>query len=272
MRNIYPACLFVDLYRHRYLITQLVRRDVLLKYKGSYLGLGWSFLYPLLLLAAFTLVFGGVFEGRWERGAANEMTKYDLALFIYCGLVIFSPLSEVLTSAPRLLQANHNFVKKIVFPTEILPLVSLLSATVHGLAHMVMLIIAAALVGHAHPSAVVAPLVLLPVWLFTLGLAWFFSAAGVYVRDLAHGMPVFMQFLLFLLPVFYPIDAAPSFLRTLHMFNPLAIAIEDMRHVLLEGGYPDLKIWIATLISGLIFAIVGHAFFVRCKEEFADVL
>lgn len=264
--NIAPA-----LWRHRYLIGQLVRRDVLLKYRGSYLGIGWSFLYPLLLLVTFTLVFGGVFGGRWG-GAGEGMRGLELALFIYCGLAIFTPFSEVITTAPRLLLANQNFVKKIIFPTEILPLVSLLSASIHGATHLALLLLAALLTGHAHPSMLLAPVALLPAWLFTLGLAWLITAAGAYVRDLAHGMPVLVQLLMFLSPVFYPLSAAPDFLRALHGFNPLALAMEDMRRTVIMGLPPDWNSWLLMFVVGIVFAVLGYTFFVRCKEEFADVL
>lgn len=266
-----PAAIFANLAQHRYLIVQLVRRDVLLKYRGSILGIGWSFLYPLLLLFAFTLVFGGVFGGRWGTGS-NGMKGLELALFIYCGLAIFTPFSEVLSVAPRLLLANQNFVKKIIFPTEILPLVSLLSASVHGSAHLAILTIAALLTGHAHPSLLFIPLALLPIWLFTLGLAWFITAAGAYVRDLAHGMPVLVQLLMFLSPVFYPISAAPGFLRNIHAFNPLAQAIEDLRRVTLIGMPPEWGRWFLMFTVSISFAMLGYAFYIHCREEFADVL
>ena len=267
-----PMNITASLWRHHYLIGQLVRRDVLLKYKGSYLGIGWSFLYPLLLLIAFTLVFGGVFGGRWKGGESGGMHGLELALFIYCGLAVFTPFSEVISTAPRLLLGNQNFVKKIIFPTEILPLVSLLSASIHGTAHIILLLLAALLTGHSHTSMLLVPIVLLPVWLFTLGLAWLTTAAGAYVRDLAHGMPVLVQLLMFLSPVFYPLDSAPGFLRTLHAFNPLALAMEDMRRTVITGLPPDWNSWLFMLVIGLAFAALGYAFFVRCREEFADVL
>lgn len=261
----------MDLFKHRYLIWQLVRRDVLLKYKGSFLGIGWSFLYPLLLLIAFTIVFSGVFGGRWKGGSAG-MQGLEYAIFIYCGLVVFTSFSEVITSAPRLLLANQNFIKKIIFPTEILPLVSLLSASAHGMANLVLLILAAFVSGHIHASVLLVPIALLPVWLFTLGLAWFLTAAGIYVRDLAHGMPVLMQMLMFMLPVFYPLNATPAFLRTLNAFNPLALAIEDMRRTALSGQPPIWSSWLVMLFIGLFFVVLGYAFFTYCKEEFADVI
>lgn len=266
-----PAAIFANLAQHQYLIGQLVRRDVLLKYRGSIIGIGWSFLYPLLLLFAFTLVFGGVFGGRWGSGN-NSMKGLELALFIYCGLAVFTPFSEVITSAPRLLLSNQNFVKKIIFPTEILPLISLLSASIHGGANLLLLITGALLAGHIHATLLLAPIILLPIWLFTLGLAWFITAAGAYVRDLAHGMPILMQLLMFLSPVFYPIAAAPGFLRNLHTFNPLAQAIEDLRRSILMGLAPHWGHWLIILVGSLIFAMLGYAFYNYCREEFADVL
>jgi lipopolysaccharide transport system permease protein len=266
-----PINIATNLRRHHYLIGQLVRRDVLLKYKGSYLGVSWSFFYPLLLLITFTLVFGGVFGGRWNAGAGS-LSGMEMALFIYCGLAVFTPFSEVISVAPRLMLTNQNFVKKIIFPTEILPLVSLLSASIHGLANIILLMLAALFTGHAHTNMLLAPVALLPVWLFTLGLAWFFTVAGAYVRDLTHVVPVLMQLLMFLSPVFYPLSAAPGPLRALHVFNPLAQAMEDMRRTVLMGQAPDWGAWLPMLAVGLVFATLGYAFFAHCREEFADVI
>lgn len=266
-----PANITSNLSRHRYLVWQLVRRDVLLKYKGAYLGIGWSFLYPLLLLTAFSIVFSGVFGGRW-KGGSTGMKGMELTLFIYCGLVVFTSFSEVISTAPRLLLANQNFIKKIIFPTEVLPLVSLLSSCVHGAANLIILILAALISGHTHASAFLVPVVLLPAMLFSLGLAWFLTAAGAYIRDLAHGMPVLMQMLIFILPVFYPLDASPAFLRAFNAFNPLSLAMEDMRRIILYGLPPNWTLWLIMLLIGLFSAILGYIFFIFCKEEFADVL
>lgn len=260
-----------SLVAHRFLIYQLVRREVVLKYRGSVLGLGWSFLYPLLLLGAFTLVFGGVFGGRWGAGIQGR-GAIEMALFIYCGLAVFTPFAEVVTNASRLLLANQNFVKKIIFPTEILPVVSLLAASIHGVAHLMLLLLGAILAGQVHAGAVLLPVVLLPVWLFTLGLAWLITAAGAYLRDLAHGIPVLTQLLMFVLPVFYPGEAAPGPLKALNACNPLALAMEDLRRILLAGQPPDWTSWVAALAGAAACAGVGYAFFMRCREEFADVL
>lgn len=254
--------------QHGYLLAQLVRREVLLKYRGSILGIGWSFLYPLLLLAAFTLVFGGVLGAKW----GTKGTGIELALFIYCGLLVFTPFAEVASSTPRLLQNYQAYVKKIIFPTELLPLVNVLAATVHALANLLVLMVIAALVGHVQPMLLLAPVVLLPAWLFTLGVAWFLAAAGAYVRDLTHVMPVATQLLMFLSPIFYPLQVAPAFLQWMHQFNPLAIAMEDTRRVVLDGVPPDWTSWLIMLCVGALAAYAGHSFFMRSKEDFADVI
>jgi lipopolysaccharide transport system permease protein len=260
-----------SLLAHRYLIGQLVRREVLVKYRGSLLGIGWSFLYPLLLLLAFTLVFSGVFGGRWGETEARR-SGIEMALFIFCGMAVFMPFSEVITSAPRLLASNQNFVKKIIFPVELLPLVAVLAALIHGAVLLLLLAGAAVLAGDGSATMLLAPVALFPVWLFTLGIAWFIAAAGAYVRDLAHGMPVVAQFLMFVLPVFYPTSVAPGALRSLNAVNPLALAIEDLRRTLLAGQGPDWGPWSLSLLFGAAAAIAGYVFFMHCREEFADVV
>lgn len=256
---------------HRYLLGQLIQREVLARYKGSALGIGWSFLHPLLLLFAFTLVFGGVFGGRWGSNDVG-MTGFSLALFIYCGLAVFVPFAEVIGNAPKVLVANQHFVRKLVFPLEILPVAALAAASIHGAAHVILLVLAAVLAGHVHATALLTPLILLPAWLLTLGLAWGLAAAGAYVRDIGHGMPVLTQLLMFGLPVFYPSSAAPGPLRALNNFNPVALAIEDLRQALIGGRAPDWERWMLMLAIGAASALLGHAFFTGCREEFADVL
>lgn len=247
----------------------LVRRDVLLKYRGSYLGIGWSFLYPLLLLAAFTLVFGHVFGSRWPQPEHGEV---PLSLAIYSGLVVFTPFSEILSSAPRLIHGYQNYVKKIIFPTEILPVTLVLSASIHAAINLSLLILALAFFVKLYPTLLLLPLVLLPAFLAALGVAWLLAAAGVFVRDLVHVMPVCVQILMFLSPVFYPASVVPDYLRWLYLVNPIGIVIEDLRRVALWGAFPCWENWGMSLTVGAATAILGYALFRRGKEEFADVL
>jgi lipopolysaccharide transport system permease protein len=256
---------------HRYLLGQLIRREVLARYRGSALGIGWSFIHPLLLLLVFTLVFGGVFGGRWG-GAAAGKTGFDMALFIYCGLAVFVPFAEVIGSAPKILLTNQHLVRKVVFPLETLPLASLAAASIHGAAHIFLLILAVMLTGQIHTSALLVPLILLPAWILTLGLAWWLAAAGAYLRDIGHGMPVLTQLLMFGMPVFYPGIAAPELLRAVNTYNPIAVSIEDLRLVLIPGSSPDWVHWSLMVFIATTCALAGYAFFNRCREEFADVL
>lgn len=252
-----------------YLLGQLIRRDVLLKYRGSYLGVGWSFFHPLLLLAAFTIVFSYILGGRWT---ASGQPGIPQALLIYCGLVVFSPYSEVLGAASRLLLSYQNYVKKIVFPTEILPLALVGTATIHAAANLLVLSAAAVFAVGPHWTMLLAPVVLLPAWLFLLGVAWMLASLGVFVRDLAHVMPVFVQMLMFLSPIFYPAHLVPKPLAPFYALNPLVQPIEDLRRVLLMGIPPHWEQWAVMLLVGSAFAALGYLFFVRSKEEFADVL
>lgn len=264
-----PPHIFSDLWQHRHLLGMLVRRDVLLKYRGSMLGIGWSFLHPLLLLLIFSLVTSSVLGGRWPGAVQGG---HAIPLAIYCGLVIFTPFSEILSGAPRLLQSYASYVKKIVFPTHVLPLMMVLSATLHATINLLLLLIALALFSQWHATLLLLPLVLLPAFLLACGIAWMLAAAGVFVRDLAQVMPVFTQVLLFLSPVFYPAEVIPPRWQWLYQLNPLTATIENLRRVALHGHLPDWKIWTVTLIVGLSTVLLGYVLFRHGQEEFADVL
>lgn len=264
-----PVSTAANLLRHRYLIGQLTRRDVLLKYRGSYLGLGWSFLYPLLLLGAFSLVFGRIFDARWPQPPGREV---PFALLMYCGLIVFNIFSEVAGASPRLLHGYQSYVKKIIFPLEILPVTLVASACIHAFINFVILVLAVAVFGHLHWTLLLAPVVLLPMLFFALAVAWALSAAGVFVRDLTHVMPVFIQVFMFLSPVFYAVSAVPEYLQWLYQINPLSAVIEDLRRIALWGQMPHWASWGATLAAGVLAAVVSHALFQQVREEFADVL
>ncbi len=269
MTSLNPLRAGAHFYRHRYLIGQLTRREVLLKYRGSYLGISWSFLYPLLLLATFTFVFGHIFGARWHTRAHATV---PLVLVMYCGLAVFNLFSETASAAPRLILSYQSYVKKVIFPTEILPLVLVMSSTVHAAINFLILLIFIALFAKLHVTILLIPAILLPLWLFVLGVAWLLAATGVFVRDLAHVMPVFVQILMFLSPVFYPQSAVPSSLQWFYHINPLGIVIEELRQVALWGVQPDWIKWLAVLAVGSATALGGYAFFRRSQEEFADVL
>jgi lipopolysaccharide transport system permease protein len=264
-----PVTMSTDLFRHRYLIGQLTRRDVLLKYRGSYLGIGWSFLYPLLLLAAFTFVFSRIFGSRWPQPAGQAM---PFALIMYCGLIVFNIFAEVAGAAPRLIHGYQSYVKKIIFPVEILPATLVASACIHAAINIAILLLAIAWFGTWHMTLLLVPVVLLPMLFLALGVAWLLAAAGVFVRDLVHVMPVFMQVFMFLSPVFYSVSVVPEYLQWFYLLNPLSTIIEDLRKVALWGQAPNWSSWALTLAISFLFTVIGYAAFRHGREEFADVL
>lgn len=252
---------------HRYLLGQMIKRDVLLRYRGAMFGVVWIFLNPLIMLAIFAFVFGQIFQARWpqqENGA-------PFWLVLYSGLIAFNIFAEAVSRAPAAIRSYPSYVKKIIFPVEILPLVPLGAALVHGAFNYLILLTALAWTGHLHASALLYPFALLPLLLFALGLIWFLAAWGVFIKDMSQIVPPFVQMLMFLSPVLYPASAVPAILQPLYHFNPLGSVIETCRNLAL-GHAADWPRWAAALLFGIAAAWLGHAFFRHSREEFADVL
>jgi len=255
---------------YRHLIWQLAKREVVGRYRGSALGLVWSFFNPLFMLAVYTFVFSVVFKARW--GPAGGATT-DFALFLFSGLIVYSLFAELVNRSPTLIVGNVNYVKRVVFPLEILPVVAMGSALFHASVSILVLIaFYFAIHRHVPLSIVLLPLVLLPLVLMTLGVAWTLAALGVYVRDVAQTTGILTTALLFLSPVFYPASAVPEALRGYVFLNPLAVIIEESRKVAIHGEAPD---WLALGLVGLLsvgIAAAGLYAFQRSRRGFADVL
>jgi lipopolysaccharide transport system permease protein len=262
---------FGSLWRHRRLVWQLTRRDVVGRYKGSYLGLLWSLFYPLLMLAVYTFVFGVVFKTRWADSANSSVAEFSLILFT--GLIVFGLFSECANRAPSLVLTRANFVKRVVFPLEVLPWVALGTTLFHTAINLVVLLVAGLIVHQTLPATwPLIVVVLLPLVLFTLGLTWLLAALGVYVRDVAQTVGIITAALMFLSPVFYPVTAVPEQMRTLFALNPLSIVIEQARAVLVFGTLPDFGGYFVWLACGLAVAWLGLVAFQRARVGFADVL
>jgi len=262
-----PSRIVSDIWRHRYLIGQLIKRDVLLRYRGAMFGVFWIFLSPLLMLAIFAFIFGQVFQTRWP--AQNNGPPFWLLL--YSGLITFNIFAETVSRAPASVRGYPSYVKKIIFPVHILPVVPLGVALVHGAFNFLILVAALAWVGGLHSHLVLFPLLLLPVLLLALGLSWFVAAWGVFIKDMTQILPVFVQMLMFLSPVFYPISAVPAALRPIYHYNPLGIVIEASRAVVI-GQAIDWSAWAMALGFCLVVSVLGYAFFQHSREEFADAL
>lgn len=245
-------------------------RDVAGRYRGSMLGLLWSFFNPLFMLAVYTFVFGVVFKFR-AAGTGGGMAEF--ATFIFAGLTIFNLFAETLNRSPTLILQNVSYVKKVVFPLEILPVVTLLSALFHAVVSLLVLMVFHAVISGGVPYTVVfLPLVLVPLILLTLGLSWFLASLGVYLRDVAQSIGILTSALLFLSAVFYPLSALPESVRVYEFLNPLAFIIEQTRAVLLRGELPDAWGMLAYTVASVLVAAGGLYWFQRTRRGFADVL
>lgn len=265
-----PAGLTRSLYRHRSLIVALARREVAGRYRGSFMGLMWSFFHPLLMLAVYTFVFSVVFGARWPGGQGS---RAEFALLLFTGLIVFNIFAECVNRAPGLVLGNVGYVKKVVFPLEILPVVSLLSALFHFAASLVVwLIFHLICFGFPPVTILVLPLVLVPLVLVTLGLSWALASLGVYMRDVGQVVGLVTTVLLFMSPVFYAIEALPEAYRPLIRFNPLTTVIEQARHAMVWGQSMELGAWLALLGVSVVVAWAGHWWFQVTRKGFADVL
>lgn len=255
---------------HVALFRQLLLREVSARYRGSYLGLAWSFVLPLAMLGIYTWVFGVVFRLRWQSHGAGGVVEFALALF--AGLVVFNFFAEVCTRAPSLITAQPNYVKKVVFPLDVLPLVASAAALFHAGMGLAVLVAALAVLGRLSWWVLALPLVWLPLAAWAAGLALFLSALGVYVRDTAQVVGPIMSALLFLSPVFYPTQALPEAVRSWIFWNPLSVPIEATRSLLLAAQAPHWPTLGAYALAGGVVAWLGWSWFARVRDGFADVL
>lgn len=257
-------------WRHRELLRALIEREVIGRYRGSIAGLLWSFLNPLLMLLVYTFVFSVVFKVRW--GTDND-SNTQFALLVFTGMMVFNLFSECLTRAPGLILSHVNYVKKVVFPLDMLPCVMLGAVLFHTLVSFaVWLLFHLLAFGLPPPTALLFPLVLLPLVLFTLGLSWVLASLGVYLRDVGQVIGVLMSALLLMSAVFYPLSALPEAYRHWLYLNPLTLVIESSRDVLIWGVVPDLGLWLIELSVALGVAFLGWAWFEKTRPGFADVL
>jgi len=262
--------IFFSLSRHAGLTRQMVKREVLGRYRGSFLGLLWSFVNPVLMLTVYTFVFGIVFQARWGHGSGDRL---EFALVLFAGLIVFNLFAECLTRAPGLVLSNVNYVKKVIFPLEILPWVSLGSALFHAAVSLGVLLLFLLLTGHGLMWTVwLLPIVLAPFLLLIQGLSWLLASIGVFVRDIGQVVGMAMTVLMFMSPIFYPADALPAVIRPWLFLNPLTFVIEQSRDVLIWGKLPDWTGLAVYALIALAVAWLGLFWFQKTRKGFADVL
>lgn len=265
-----PLAFLHTAWRHRSLILRLSAREIDARYRGSVLGIVWALLNPLLMLAVYTFVFTTVFQARWGTagGASGEF-----ALLLFSGLLLFTVFSECVSRAPGLLLENVSYIKKVVFPLEILPLVTLVVALFNAaLGFAILAVSYVAVLGLPPATALLLPLVLAPLCLMTLGVSWFLASAGVFLRDIRQVVGVGVTVLMFVSPIFYPTAAVPERFRPLIHLNPLTPILEQSKDLLFWGRLPSPLEWGVALLAGWACAWLGHLWFMKTRRGFADVV
>ncbi len=223
------------------------------------------------MLLIYSFIFSIVFKARWRP--QSEINLGEFAITLFAGLIAFNIFSETINRAPGLIIANPNYVKKVIFPLEILP-VSLLGSTLfHSLISILILIAGRLLVmGSLSPMVLLLPLILIPLLCLTLGLAWILASLGVFIRDTAYAVTIITQILFFMSPIFYPIEAIPKRFRFIIQINPLSSILENFRNVLIWDRLPDFGGWCLQLFISLGIFIIGYMWFMKTKSGFADVV
>lgn len=222
-----PAAMLFSFYEHRWLLLKLVKRDIVGRYKGSIIGMFWSFFNPLLMLAIYTFVFGEVFNARWSGGGDS---KVEFALILFSGLIVFNIFSECVSQAPSQIIANVNYVKKVIFPIEILSWVTMGTAIFHFSISMTVWFVAYFLLyGMPSITILLVPIIILPLIFIVMGFSWFLASFGVFLRDIGQVVNLLVTATMFLSPIFFPMSVMPKVYQPYLMMNPLTIPIEQLR-------------------------------------------
>ncbi len=271
LQKVSPVSLVKNIWHYKQLIFQMTRREVIGRYKGSSMGLAWSFLNPLFMLVVYTFVFSVVFKTRWSVGEDQSRTQF--AVILFTGMIVHGFFSEVLNRSPNIILNNTNYVKKVVFPLETLPVINLCAALFHTVISLLVLTGAFFIFnGYVHWTLVFLPVVFLPLIVFCLGLGWILASLGVFIRDVGQTTAIITTVLMFLSPVFFPVSALPEKFRIWIMLNPLTFMIEQARDVIIWGKLPDWGGLSVYLLVAALVAWLGYVFFQKTRKGFADVL
>lgn len=269
---LHPWAIVTSFVRNRSLVWQLTRREVVGRYRGSLLGMLWSFLHPLIMLVVYTFVFSIVFRVKW--GTSGDESRAEFATILFAGLIVFNVFSECVTRAPGIILGNVNYVKRVNFPLEVLPWVSLGSALFHAAISLLVLLVALVILNAELAWTVLLfPLTQVPLVLFTMGVSWWLAGVGVYLRDTAHVVGILVAVLMFMTPIFYPAHLVPEHLMSvIEIVNPLAVFVRDARAVVVFGTPPEVESLALYSLAGGVVAWIGFAWFQKTRKGFADVL
>jgi len=255
---------------NRDLVVGLTRREVESRYRGAAMGLLWALLNPLIMLSVYTFFFTEVLKSKWSGITQSSL---DFSLILFPGLLVFAFFSECVAKAPTLIISNQSYVKKIVFPLELLPFISLLGALFHAaIGILIWCLFYLAIKHQLNATALLVAVPFIPLGLMTLGVSWSLAALGAYVRDITHIVTGLLAALMFLAPIFYPISALPQDYRTIILMNPISVAVEQVRSILYHGQMLDWSQWFQYLGISVLVAWIGLWIFQRARTGFADVL
>ena len=257
---------------NRDLLRQMLTRNIAARYRGSALGFVWSFVHPLVMLAVYTFVFGIVFKARWGVEAL-EGNRAAFPMIMFCGMAVYNMFSESVNTSTGVVASSPSYVKKVVFPLELLPLCNVMTAFVFGLAWFVLLLLGTIFLLHKIPwTMLLLPVTLAPLFFLSAGISLLTASLGVYLRDMQQLVGIVTQILFFMTPIFYPIGIVPEKLRWILRVNPLSGLVEQTRELFLYGQVPNLLHSAILLVFSLVVFQLGLAWFVKTKKGFADVM
>ena len=254
------------------LSKELSLRDIKSRYKGSVLGWIWTFITPLAMLTVYTFIFGFVFKSRW---ADDDLSNYDFAMNLFIGMLFFSFFSECFSRASSIIYTNSNYVKKIVFRTEILPFVNLISALFHFFTGLFIWFLAMLFISDSKLgvySIISLILIVIAFSMMTLGISYYLSAFGTYIKDLNQICNSFIALILFISPVFYNSSILPDSISKFILLNPISYPILESRNVLINGDLLDISGYLVYFAIATFILISGYFLFIRLKKGFADVV
>ena len=273
MKSLYnPALVIIICWTHRNLLAQIFRRSLATRYKGATLGLVWTIAYPLMMLSVYTFVFGVIFKPQWGNMTSGSEQIF-FPLFLFAGLSVYNIFSESVGSSPSLILNNPSYVKKVVFPLELLPMCHVLTAFCFGSVWIALMLLGITWLGGTISIYVLfLPFPLFTLLLLTMGLSFILSSLGVYLRDAQHLVTIVIQIFSFISPIFYPLSSVPAKLRWILLGNPLTYIIEQVREICLYGRMFDWTVYFYTTLAALLFFQLGLVWFIKTKKGFADVI
>ncbi len=263
---VYP---FLTLWRNRSLIRTMVRRDILGRYRGSFAGIFWTVINPLLLMLTYFFVFGVVLRTRF--GA--DQSRSAFALYFLAGMLPWLAFSEAAGRSALVIWEHRNFVKKLVFAVETLPVNVVVAGLVSEFFAIVLFCGFLLLTrGGIPPTILWLPLLIIPQILFTAGVSWFLAALGVFLRDLGQVIGFLLTLWFFLTPICYPESSLPQSLVSLFAKNPIYVLVRGYRAILLEQHAPEFaSLWKFWLLAAAAF-VLGHAWFYKLRKSFPDIV